>query len=107
MPYIVTTSLYPYEKAPECGQRWLEALKKYPYDENLGTMIVPAAVKSTLDGVTAIGIMEVKEGKLEEALAFTAKFMSVFRNIEGFTPSIDVYSTGAEGMANIGMTLRE
>lgn len=107
MPYIVTTSLYPYEKAPECGERWLEALKKYPYDENLGTVVVPAAVKPTLEGTTAIGIMEVKEGKLEEALTYMARFMSVFRGVEGFKNSIDVYYTGAEGMANIGMTLPE
>jgi hypothetical protein len=107
MPYVVTTSLYPYEKASECGEKWLEALKKYPYDENLGTMIVPAAVKSTLDGTTSIGILEVKEGKLEEALIYTGRFMSVFRGIEGFTTSIDVYYTGAEAMANVGMTISE
>jgi hypothetical protein len=105
MPYLVVTSLYPPEKAPECGERYLEALKKYPPDENLGTQVVPAAVKSTLKGTKSIGILEVKEGKLEEAFTLMVRFMSVFRGIEGFKTSIDVYYNAAEAMANIGMSI--
>ena len=35
MPYIVVTTLFPYEKAPQCGEKYVEALKKYPLDESL------------------------------------------------------------------------
>ena len=107
MPYLVRTTKFPFEKAPEVGEKYLEALKKYPPDENLGTEVVPGAVKSTLEGNIDLTITEVKEGKLEEAFIRMGKFMSVFRGIEGFSTSIDVYYTGAEGMANIGMIIPE
>ncbi len=38
MPYIMTTSLYPNDKAPEVAEKYLEAITKYPQDENLGTL---------------------------------------------------------------------
>ena len=38
--------------------------KKYPPDENLAVEVVPAALKSTHEGVKVLGIAEVKEGKL-------------------------------------------
>ncbi len=105
MPYLVVTTLFPFEKAPECGEKYLEALKKYPPDENLATEVVPTAVKSTLKGNKSLGIWDVKQGKLEEAIAHMARFMSVFRGIKGFSTSIDVYFNAAEAMANIGMSI--
>ena len=107
MPYLVVTTMFPFDKAPEVGEKYLEALKKYPPDENLGIEVVPAAVKSTLEGNISLGITEVKEGKLEEAFIRMGKFMSVFRGIEGFSTSIEVYYNATEAMANIGMTIPE
>jgi hypothetical protein len=97
--------LFPFEKAPECGEKYLEALKKYPPDENLATEVVPTTVKSTLKGNTSLRIWDVKEGKLEESITYMARFLSVFRGIEGFSPSIDVYFKAEEAMANIGMSI--
>jgi len=84
MPYIITTSLYPSHKGPEVAERYLEAITKYPPDENLGTEVVPAAVKSVHDGIKVTGITEVKQGKLEEALNRTVNMMVMFQGIEGF-----------------------
>jgi hypothetical protein len=102
MPYIVVTTLFPYQKAPQCGEKYVEALKKYPLDESLGTDVVPSAVKLTLEGNKSIRIVEVKEGKLEEALTQISRSITVFRGIEGFRPSIDIYYTVAEAMAIAG-----
>ena len=107
MPYLVVTTMFPFDKAPEVGEKYLEALKKYPPDENLGIELVPAAVKSTLEGNISLGITEVKEGKLEEAFIRMGKFMSVFRGIKGFSTSIEVYLNATEAMANLGMTIPE
>ena len=107
MPYLVRTTKFPFEKAPEVGEKYLEALKKYPPDENLGIEVVPAAVKTTLDGNISLGITEVKEGKLEEAYIRMGKFMSVFRGVEGLSTSIDVYYSAIEAMANVGLTIPE
>ena len=105
MPYIVTTSLYPTDKAMEAVKKYLETLEKYPPDKTLGTEVVPAAVKTTEQGVRAITIFEVKEGKLEKALTRVASEMVVFQSVVGFEYSIDVYFTLPEAMATVGMSL--
>jgi hypothetical protein len=107
MPYIITTSLYPSHKAPEVAKRYLEALAKYPPDENLATQVVPAAVKSIHEGIKVIGIGEVKEGKLEEALTRTANMMVMFHGIEGFEYSTQIYYKVEEALEMIGMSLPE
>jgi len=107
MPYIITTSLYPSHEGPEVAERYLEALAKYPPDENLATEIVPAAVKSVHEGIKVIGIAEVKEGKLEEALNRTANMMVMFQSVEGFEYTTEIHYKVEEALALIGMSLPE
>jgi hypothetical protein len=105
MPYLITTSLYPSEKAPEVGARYLEALAKYPPDESLSTQVVPAAVTTTHQGIKVTGISDVKEGKLEEALRRAGDFMVMFHNIAGFEYTVEVNSKVEEAMSAIGMDM--
>jgi len=103
MPYLFTTSLYPGDKATEVAKRYLEAITKYPPDDSLGTQIVPAAVTTTLQGIKVIGITEIKEGKLEDAIRRTAKMMAMFFSIQGFEYTIERYATLEEAMKTIDM----
>jgi hypothetical protein len=103
MPYLITTSLYPSDKAAEVAKRYLEAITKYPPDGNLGTLIVPAAVKTTLEGIKVIGIIEVKKGKFEDALTRSTAMMSMFLSIQGYEYTIDSYATVEEALKTIGM----
>jgi hypothetical protein len=103
MPYIFTTSMYPSDKAPEVAKRYLEAITKYPPDASLGTQIVPAAVITTLQGIKVIGIIEVKKGKLEDAMIRVAEMMAMFFNIEGFEYKMERYATVEEAMKTIGL----
>ena len=105
MPYLITTSLYPTDRATQVAEKYMEMLAKYPPDENLGNELVPAAVKTTHDGVKVVGILEVKEGKLEEALNRTVNEMVVFLDVVGFEYSIDVYLKVEEALATIGMSM--
>ena len=107
MPYIITTSLYPSHKGPEVAERYLEAIAKYPPDENLATEVVPAAVKAGHTGIRVIGIAEVKEGKLEEALTRASNMMVMFQSIEGFEYSTEIHYKVEEALALIGMSLPE
>jgi len=107
MPYLVTNSLYPSEKADEVGKIYLEALTKYPPDENLATEVVPSAIKTTHEGIKSIAISEVKKGKLEEAITYALKFMAMFLSVEGFEFTMDHYLTIEEGLAVIGMSVPE
>ena len=107
MPYIITTSIYPTEKAPEVAEKYLEAIKKYPPDENLAVEVVPAAIKSTHEGVKVLGIAEVKEGKLEDALKQIVNRMVMFMSIPGYRYSTAIYYKVEEALALIGMSLPE
>jgi hypothetical protein len=104
MPYLVTASLYPSDKAQEVAKKYLEALTKYPPDENLATELVPVAVKGTHRGIEGIGIVEVKKGKLEEAYLRAVKMMAMFHNIPGFKYRVETYLKVEEAMAVIGMS---
>ena len=105
MPYLVTTSMYPSEKAPEVAGRYLEALAKFPPDESLGTEIVPAAVKSTYQGIQGISVTDVPEGKLDAAYKRTVNTMVMFQSIQGFVYTVEVHLKVEEAMSMIGMDM--
>lgn len=105
MPYLITTSLYPSEIAPKVGTRYLEALAKYPPDDDIGTEIVPAAVKSSLQGIRVLSISEIKEGKLDAAYTRATNMMVMFQNIPGFVYTVEVHLKVEEAMAAIGMDI--
>ena len=107
MPYIVTHSLYPTHKIPEVAKRYLKVMEKFPPDETLSEVIVPASVKATERGIATIGISLVKEGKLEEALARTTQSMVMYHDIEGYEFSVEVQNTVSEALAFIGMSTSE
>lgn len=103
MSYIFTTSLYPSDKAAEVAKKYLEAITKYPPDTSSITQLVPAAVKTTRQGIKTIGISEVKKGKLEDQMTRTYSMMAMFHSIQGFEYTVDCYMTVEEAMKAIGM----
>ena len=105
MPYLITTSLYPSEIAPKVGERYLEALAKYPPDDDVGTEIVPAAVKSSHKGIRVLSVSEIKEGKLDAAYTRATNMMVMFQNIPGFVYTVKVHLKVEEAMAAIGMDM--
>jgi hypothetical protein len=107
MPYLITTSLYPPHKANEVAEKYLEAIQKYPPDENLGINLIPAAVKSTEKGIRVMGVVEVKEGKLEEAISRNSNFMQSFMSIQGYTYRTDTNYTINEALGILGISPSE
>jgi hypothetical protein len=105
MPYIVITSKYPSDLGPQVAKRYLEAIKEFPSDDRIAVEIVPAAVKATTEGLNVIAIVEVKEGKLEEALKLRGSRSVMFQNIAGYEYSMDVYLKVDEALALIGMSM--
>jgi hypothetical protein len=105
MPYLVTTSMYPSEKAPEVAGKYLEALAKYPPDESLGTEIVPAAIKSTHQGIKGTSITDVPEEKLFAAYSRTVNTMVMFQSIPGFVYTVEVQLKVEEAMSALGMDI--
>ena len=105
MPYIITTSLYPSDKVPEVTKRHLEAIKKYPPNEKLFTLVVPGAIKATHQGIQVMVIAEIKTGMLDEAYIYFASMMAMFQDIRGFEYRIDPYTTVEEAFQIAGMSL--
>ena len=102
MVYLFVSILFPSDKAPDAGKKFLEQLKKYPNDETLYESLVDAAVKTTEDGIRAVSISRVKKGKLEEAITAAQKYAAEFHDIVGFEYSIEVWFTQIEAYASIG-----
>ncbi len=108
MVLIVAQSWYPATQAEKAGQAYLDGMKKYPEDRSLGKPIVRAAVKMTKEGIHAIAISSVKEGKVKEAMdnAINLTLMNS-KAIEGYKSSIDVYYDLAEAMPFVGLSAPE
>ena len=105
MPYMVITSWYPVHKVPDVIKVYAELLKKYPPSslEELGETCVNNAGTSTENGLKAMSVFDVKEGKIEEALKTARGALAMFHSIEGYSYSIEVWSTITESFEAIGM----
>jgi len=101
--YVVIKSLYPTDKSKKVAQRYLEAMQKYPDDASAATQIVPAAVHSTLQGMTVTVIYEAKKGKFEEAYDIAVNRMVMFQDIQGFQYALESHLNLEEAMNAIGM----
>jgi hypothetical protein len=101
--YIITTCLYPSDKAKEVAKMYLKAMTKYPDDASLATPTVPAAVHATLQGISVMIIYEPKKGKFEDAYALAVNRMVMCHDIQGFEYTFKVHYTLEEAMKTIGM----
>ena len=72
MPYMFITAHFPSNIAKEVGKTYLEERKKFPRDRSLGKVLVEA-VKPRENGIETMGILQIKEGKLEVRLKTTAR----------------------------------
>ncbi len=64
-----------------------------------------SAWRSTEDGLRALSVSRVKEGKLEEALKAVNKEMAYYSDLEGYNVSIEVWGTWQEAFEAMGMEL--
>ena len=105
MPYVIETMWYPTDKAMEVVETYFKALKKFPPDESLAVEVVPGAVTTGRQGVEAMTILDVKEGKLEATLERCRNGMAMFMSIPGLEYSIRVHLKVEEALATVGKSL--
>ena len=106
MPYVVIKTWFPTNKANEVAKIYIEERKKYPFDRSLGKEVV-TAVSSDENGIISMGVIDVKEGKLEETLARDNNILVMYLNIEGYKRKQEVWSTAVEALALLGMKAPE
>jgi hypothetical protein len=108
MVLIVTQTWYLVSQAENVAKAYLEAMKKYPVDRSLAKPIVQSAVKIEKEGIHAIAISSVKEGKVKEAMdLITKRLLILAKGVESLRTSMDVYYDLAEAMPLIGLKAPE
>ena len=105
MPYIILSAWYPTDIVTEVTNKYLEVLEKMPFDRSLGKETIQVAVSSGKRGIKVLSIMEVKEGKLQEALTWVGDRMVPFQSIKGFEYKTRIWSTIFEALDAIGVSL--
>ena len=69
--------------------------------------IIPNAVKATTEGMSVIGVWDVKEGKLEDALVEHQKQLLRYHVIPGYRYKIEVRFNVVEAIEMLGMKMPE
>ena len=106
MVYYVVTNWFPGSSADEVAKVYLEERKKYPRDKSL-LKVVAECIRSDERGIKTMGVSEVKEGRLQEALNRQQEILTMYRNIAGYTSTLEVWWNPAEALGMIGMKAPE
>ncbi|MGA3193004.1 MAG: hypothetical protein ABSD73_10920 [Candidatus Bathyarchaeia archaeon] len=98
----MVTSWYPPSKATEVAKKYVEVMLKIP-QEFFEKPLVQAACMSDKDGIVAISINKVAQGKYEEAFNLIVRRMVMFYEIEGFRFKLENLLTVEESMPLFGV----
>ena len=104
MPYIITTGWYPTDFEKEITEKYFEVVKQFPFDSSLGKDNIPVAITTNKNGVKILSVMEVKEGKLEDALTWSSKRMVLLQSIKGWEYKVRVWTTIGEALELSGIS---
>jgi hypothetical protein len=107
MPYIIVQAWYPTEVNIEVVEKYFEMLKEFPFDRSLGKETIPVTSNTNKNGVEIISVMEVKQGKLEEAWTWVGKRIGGMQTVKGFEYEIRLWSTLAEALEGSEYALPE
>ena len=106
MVYMVVINWFPGSSADEVAKVYLEERKKYSRDKSL-QKVVAECIRSDEKGLKTMGIAEVKEGRLQEALKRQQEILTMYRHIEGYTSKLEVWWNPTEALGMIGMKAPE
>ena len=105
---MFTYSTFPNDQAKNIAKVYLKEIKEArAILRPLGKEVVPNAVKATEEGITVIGVWDVKEGKLEEILKAQQKLMLAYQEIEGDRYRIEVRFKVTEALDMLGFEVPE
>lgn len=109
MPFVVIFMKYPSYVVNTVVKKALESVQKnlFPDDDSLYEVLVRSAWKVTEDGLRALSVCRVKEGKLEETLKSIYKEMIYYSEIEGYESSVEVWGTWQEAFEAMGIEIPE
>ena len=103
----MSTTYFPAGKSAEVGKKYLEVVKKFPVDRSIEKLILPVAVRTTTNGMKAISIAEVKDGKFKEYMKRFYQNILEYFDIEGYTVDFEVFMSGVEALPLVGLEMPE
>jgi predicted phosphatase len=104
MPYIFTYNIFPHDQSENISKVYLKEIKEARAAlRPLAKEIIPNAVWATTEGMSVIGVWDVKEGKLEEALALNQKQLLAYHVIPGYKYKMEVRFKVTEALEMLGM----
>jgi hypothetical protein len=100
---MIVRCWYPPSKSDEVAKKYMEVMEKYPPDESIAKPVVPAAVKSTQEGLETLMIDSVERPKAGDAYNRAIRMMIEFRSIEEFRYEVKIWSTVEEALDAMGL----
>ena len=107
MPYIIVQICYPSHRSTEVREKYIEIIKEFPFDKSLGKETIPVASNTNTNGIEVMSVVEVKQGKVEEAWKWGRNRMRVFQEIKGLEYDMRLWSTLTEALEGSGYSVPE
>ncbi|MHA1240005.1 MAG: hypothetical protein ACTSQU_04350 [Promethearchaeota archaeon] len=108
MPYMFTYNIFPADQAENISKIYLKEMKEARAAlRPLAKEIIANSIKATMDGMSAISVFDVKEGKLEEILKLQQELILAYHEIPGYKYRIEVRFKATEALGMIGMKMPE
>jgi hypothetical protein len=108
MPYMFTYNIFPNDEAENISKIYIKEIQgARKLLRQCGKEIIPNAVKATTDGMSVIGVWDVKDGKLDEMLKTQQKLLLAYNEIKGYRYRIEVRFKVTEALEMLGMKAPE
>ena len=107
MAIVISITTFPYDRAKEVAERFIEVSKKFPPDRSLEKPILRMAARIAEGGIETIAITEVKDGKYDEFMKHVTKVQMEYFNIEWIKFKSFTYLTGVDAMSLVGLVMPE
>ncbi|NHJ19670.1 MAG: hypothetical protein EAX91_01915 [Candidatus Lokiarchaeota archaeon] len=102
MPYIIVYITYPSDINDEVRDKFFEVVKEFPFEKELGKETIQVASNTNAHGVEVVSVVDVKQGKLEEAWKWARNRMRPFQSIKGLEYDLRLWNTLAEALEGTG-----
>jgi hypothetical protein len=105
---MFTYNIFPADQAENISKIYLKEMKEARAALRLlAKEIIANSVKATMEGMSAISVFDVKEGKLEELLKLQQELLLAYHEIPGYRYRIEVRFKATEALGMIGMKMPE
>jgi len=105
---MFTHNIFPADQAENISKIYLKNIKEARAAlRPLAKEVITNSIKATMDGMSAISVHDIKEGKLEEALKLQQELILAYHEIPGYKYRIEIRFKATEALGMLGMKIPE